>query len=159
MEMRTSTDLLQGARLLACGASDDASANAIDPRTHVVAELEPSAGCVRLHVTEHASGYGVTAACGGVDAADFDVQLLHDRVWVGRSDPPSHGSRAPEPRAVERRSIERLFSLIFARGIDAPNSRGERADGGWYLWLKKADAGADAGVQTSSRTLFQEPNA
>ncbi len=125
------------------------AARMVEPRRHVVAELEPGAGRVRLHVTEDASGYCVTAACGDVDTADFDVQLLDNRVWIGRSDPTRHDARATEPDTVERRSIERLFSLIFEQGIDPTNSRGECADGWLYLWLKKTDACADAGAQAS----------
>jgi hypothetical protein len=151
MDAPTSTDLRQGTRFIARdGTVGGESGKEIDLRTHVVAELEPTAGRVRLHITEDTSGYGVTAACGDVDAGDFDVQLLDNRVWIGRSDAMARRAGVAEPRAVERRGIERLFSLAFEQPIDALKSRGECADGWLYLWLKKTDACTDAGARMSS---------
>jgi hypothetical protein len=127
----------------AAGGGANARAPQPEPRAQVVAELEANAGFIRLHVTEDALGYGVSAVCEDVAAEAFDVQLQARRVWIGRS------AHAPDPRAtprLERRGIERLFSLAFDHAIDPSGSHGECTNGSLYLWLRKTgmDEGAAA---------------
>jgi hypothetical protein len=57
MDAPASTDLLQRARSIARDdGADGVSGREIDQRTAVVAGLEPTAGRLRLHLTEDTSG-------------------------------------------------------------------------------------------------------
>lgn len=57
MDAPASTDLLQRARCIARDeGADGVSGRESDQRTPVVAGLEPTAGRLRLHLTEDASG-------------------------------------------------------------------------------------------------------
>ena len=112
------------------------------PPRRVTAELEPSAGRIRLHVTEDDTCFAVTACCVDVAAEAFDVQLDMHRVWIGRTD-----RRADEARLArrdDRRGVGRLLSLFFDHPIDTANSRGECADGWLRLSLRKAGSGRPA---------------
>ena len=90
MDEPASTDLLQRARGIALDdGADGVSGKEIDQRTPVVAGLEPTAGRLRLHLTEDPSGAGGASARG--ECADGWPCL-----WPKRSDACTDaGARLP----------------------------------------------------------------